>query len=140
MLNKLTVIGRLASDPQLKDANGTALCNFRLASDSRRKDESGEFIPNFYNVDVWRAQGENCAKYLHKGDMVSVVGDLALRTYVDSKGQQRMSPDLTANEVIFLQTKRNETAAQTPSKTVKASTKPTATVPDEEDDDEDLPF
>lgn len=140
-MNKITIIGRLTCDPQIRDVNGTPVCNFRIASDTRRKDANGDYITNFYNVDVWRGLGENCVKYLHKGDRASVVGDLSLRTYVDGKGEQRFSLDVMAGDVEFLMDKRSEAAptkAQTSQATNSASVQG-QNLPSE-DDDEDLPF
>lgn len=146
-MNKLTVIGRLASDPQIREISGSTVCNFRVAATTRRKDENGEYISNFYNVDVWRALGENCSKYLHKGDRVAIVGELVLRSYVDTKGQQRYSLDLSASDVEFLTEKREETAAPTYNKKTSQA-KPTqrrsapvqARYDEEYEDDEPLPF
>ena len=44
---------------------------------------------------------ENVAKYLHKGDQVTVQGDLSLRNYVDRDGQNRTAVQITANHVEF---------------------------------------
>lgn len=101
-MNKLTTIGRLTGDPTIREVNGSSVCSFNLASDTRRKDEAGNFVPIFYRVDVWRTLGENCAKYLHKGDRAGVVGSLSMRTYTDTKGQTRYSLDVTADDVEFL--------------------------------------
>lgn len=136
-MNKIHIIGRLASDPTIRDANGTSVCNFRVAADSRRKDEAGNYIANFYNVDVWRVMGDNCAKYLHKGDRVAIVGDLFARTYTDTKGQTRFSLDVTASDVEFMQDRRSDSAP----KNVKPSqAKPANNAIAQDDEEEGLPF
>lgn len=137
-MNKLFTIGRLTADPVVRDANGASVCNFRLASDTRRKDESGNYIPIFYSVDVWRGLGDTCAKYLHKGDRISVAGNLSMRTYTDTKGQNRVSLDLTADDVTFLMERGQQNAK--PSQESKTSSATITQPAPSQDDEEDLPF
>ena len=83
----------------MKEAQCT---NFTVVCKTRKKDANGERIPNFYRVTAWNATGEVCAKYLHKGDKVSVLGDLILQEYVDKQGVTRAALQVTASEVEFM--------------------------------------
>src|ERR1051326_6940210 len=50
--------------------SGTSVCKLRLAVNRRYKDQaSGEWVekPNYFDIKVWGAQGENWANYLAKG-------------------------------------------------------------------------
>ena len=50
--------------------SGTSVCRLRVAVNTRRKGSaSGEYVdkPNYFDVVVWGAQGEACARYLAKG-------------------------------------------------------------------------
>lgn len=136
-MNKVIVIGRLTADPTVRDNNGSNVTNFSVAADTRTKDANGEFITNFYRVSVWRQQGENCAKYLHKGDRVSVIGDQVLRFWTDKNGQTRASLEIpSADSVEFLTEKReNQENTSAPA----ASKAPKAPVVADEDEDS-LPF
>jgi single-strand DNA-binding protein len=73
---------------------------------SRRKDGStGEWIdkPNYFDVTVWGAQGENCANYLSKGRPVAVEGRLDWREWEAKEGGgKRQSVEIIANSVQFL--------------------------------------
>ena len=101
-MNKITAVGRLTADPTITEsANGAALCHFTVASNTRRKNASGQPLTNFYRCTVWRAIAENCARYLHKGDMVTITGDLALTEYSDRNGQPRCSLEVDVNDVAF---------------------------------------
>ena len=42
---------------------------------------------------------ENVAQYLHKGDQVTVNGDLSMRTYVDREGQNRTALQISGGSV-----------------------------------------
>lgn len=58
---------------------------------------------------------ENVAQYLHKGDQVTVNGDLSMRTYVDREGQNRTALQISANHVEF-HSRRNSVQAAEPTK------------------------
>lgn len=104
---KTFLVGRLTHEPELRIAgqNGSSVCTFSVAVDTRWKDEQGNYLPNFYRVTVWRQQGENCAKFLHKGDRVAVTGSSGQRGYIDKNGQQRFALEMDADQVEFLTTK-----------------------------------
>ena len=111
-MNIIFVAGRLASDPALSTVNDIPCTTFSLASDTRSKDASGNYIPIFYRVTAWRRMAETSAQYLHKGDPITVTGDLSLRTYVDRDGQNRTSVQISANHIEF--PSRRNSAPQVP--------------------------
>src|SRR5206468_8076139 len=84
--------------------SGTPVCSLRIACNTRRKDASGEWVdkPNYFDVTVWGAQGENCATYLSKGRPVAVDGRLEWREWEDKDGNKRQSVDIIADSVQFL--------------------------------------
>jgi single-strand DNA-binding protein len=76
-----------------------------VAVNSRRKDgQSGEWVdkPNYFDVTVWGAQGENCANYLSKGRPVAVEGRLDWREWEAQDGSKRQAVEIIANSVQFL--------------------------------------
>lgn len=94
---------------------------------------------NFYRVSVWGKLGENCMKFLHKGDKAFVQGDLELRTYKNKEGVN--TPQLTVNctNVEFLTDRRgNNDSDNTHAYTTKQNQN-TQRTPTTEDDDR-LPF
>jgi single-strand DNA-binding protein len=104
-INRVIVTGNLTRDPELRSLpSGTSVCSLRLACNTRRKDASGEWTDkaNFFNVTVWGAQGENCARYLSKGRPVAVDGRLEWREWQTQDGQRRESVDIIADSVQFL--------------------------------------
>jgi single-strand DNA-binding protein len=84
-INRVVLTGNLTQDPELRSTqDGTAVCNLRVASNTRRKDaSSGEWAdkPNYFDVVVWGAQGENVARYLTKGRAIAIDGRLDWREY-----------------------------------------------------------
>ena len=88
-LNGVVVTGNLTRDPELRSLpSGTSVCKLRVAVNSRRKDPSGDWVdkPNYFDVTVWGAQGENCATYLSKGRPVAVDGRLDWREWEAQDG------------------------------------------------------
>ena len=105
-INRVVISGNLTRDPELRSipSSGTSVCSLRIAVNSRRKDESGQWVdkPNYFDVTVFGAQGENCAQYLAKGRPVAVEGRLNWREWEAQDGGKRQSVDIIADSVQFL--------------------------------------
>jgi single-strand DNA-binding protein len=106
-VNVVVITGNLTQDPELRHTGGgTAVCELRVAVNTRRKDgQTGEWVdkPNYFNVTVWGAQGENCANYLAKGRPVAVEGRLDWREWEAKDGSgKRQAVQIVANSVQFL--------------------------------------
>ena len=105
-INTVVITGNLTRDPELRSTpGGTAVCKLRVSVNSRRKDgQTGEWIdkPNYFDVTVWGAQGENCANYLSKGRPVAVDGRLDWREWEAQDGSKRQAVEIIANSVQFL--------------------------------------
>ena len=105
-VNVVVITGNLTKDPELRSTpSGTAVCKLRVAVNSRRKDgQSGEWVdkPNYFDVTVWGAQGENCAQYPSKGRPVAVEGRLDWREWETQEGGKRQAVEIIANSVQFL--------------------------------------
>ena len=104
-INRVVLTGNLTRDPELRSTpSGTAVCSLRVACNTRRKDGSGEWVdkPNFFDVTVWGAQGENCARFLSKGRPVAIDGRLEWREWEAQDGNKRQSVEIVADAVQFL--------------------------------------
>lgn len=141
-MNKVILVGNLTRDPELSTTgSGISYCRFSLAVTRRFSNTEGNRETDFFNITVWRAQAENCHKYLRKGSKAGVIGSLQTRSYDDKDGIKRYVTDIVADEVEFLNTKSssdddyssysNEQSEQA-AKPKKAELKPIV--------DDDLPF
>ena len=105
-LNVVVLTGNLTADPELRSLpSGNSVCKLRIACNTRRKNGStGEWEdkPNYFDVKVWGAQGENCARFLSKGRPVAVQGRLEWREWETQDGQKRQAVDIIADSVQFL--------------------------------------
>jgi single-strand DNA-binding protein len=106
-INVVVITGNLTKDPELRSTGGgTSVCELRVAVNSRRKDgQTGEWVdkPNYFNVVVFGAQGDNCATYLSKGRPVAIEGRLDWREWEAKDGSgKRQAVQIIANSVQFL--------------------------------------
>jgi single-strand DNA-binding protein len=106
-INRVVLTGNLTRDPELRSTgSGTSVCSLRVACNTRRKDQStGEWVdkPNYFDVTVWGAQGENCATYLQKGRPVAIDGRLEWREWEAKDGSgKRQTVEIIADSVQFL--------------------------------------
>jgi single-strand DNA-binding protein len=103
-INRVVLTGNLTRDPELRPAGSTQVCSLRIACNTRRKGQSGEWEdkPNYFDVTVWGAQGENCARFLAKGRPVCVDGRLEWREWTGQDGNKRESVEIVADAVQFL--------------------------------------
>jgi len=104
-INVVVLTGNLTRDPELRSLpSGMSVCSLRIASNTRRKGQSGEWEDkaNYFDVTVWGAQGENCARFLSKGRPVALNGRLEWREWQDQQGNKRQSVEIIADSVQFL--------------------------------------
>ena len=109
-MNKITLIGNLTRDPELRSTpNGVTVCSFTIAVNRRFAQQGGERQTDFFRINAWRQLGETCARYLAKGRKVAVVGEIQPRLY-ESNGKTNLSLDVQADEIEFLTPKGNSSA------------------------------
>lgn len=138
MVNKVTLIGRLGKDPEIRTLdNGTYVAKFSLATDESYKDRNGEWQTQteWHNVIMWRDMAERAERMLKKGSLVYIDGKLTSRSWQDQNGQTRYITEIRANTFRALSsneaTRENAVASQPVAAPVA---QPTNT------DDGDLPF
>jgi single-strand DNA-binding protein len=122
-----------------------SVCSLRVACNTRRKGQGGEWEdkPNYFDVTVWGAQGENCARFLSKGRPVAVDGRLEWREWQTQDGQKRQSVEIVADSVQFLGSRDdagtgNGFAAKSDVPVDEQDFQPAAT--GESSGDDDIPF
>ena len=117
-LNRVILIGRLASEPELKyTPSGIAVTQFRLAVNrpmsaearSSGQEKQADVIP----IVAWRQSAEYAANYLGKGRLVAVEGRMQVREYVTQDGQKRRDTEVVADNLKSLdRPKEGEEGAQ----------------------------
>lgn len=119
MYQKITIVGRLGRDPEMRYMpDGTAVTSMNVATDRRWTDKNtGQPVQEttWFRVSVWGRQAESTNQYLSKGSMVLVEGHLrpdpqtgSPRVYTRQDGTMGSSFEVTAENVRFLSS-RGET-------------------------------
>ncbi len=133
MVNKVTLIGNLGADPEVRTTGGgTEVANLRIATTHRRKDESGQWVDQteWHSVVCFGKTAENAGRFLSKGRQVFIEGRLQTRKWQDKEGQDKWSTEVVANEVRFLGAK--------PEANAQPATRSSA--PANQDADDSIPF
>ena len=163
MVNKVTLIGRLGSDPEIRTLeSGVAVGRFSVATSENYKDRAGEWQEQteWHDVVVWRAAAERAQRVLAKGVMLYVEGKLTHRKWQDKDGNNRKTTEVVANYFRVLQNptaagERRDYEGEAPAAPQAVSTPPAVSTPQSQptaaadtgapagsgsDDGEDLPF
>jgi single-strand DNA-binding protein len=97
-VNKVTLLGRLGKDPEVRNfQNGGKVVNFSVATSERYKDRDGnqQEKTEWHNVAIFNEKlGEIAEKYLRKGALVYLEGQLQTRKWQDQSGQDRYSTEV----------------------------------------------
>jgi single-strand DNA-binding protein len=114
MLNKVTLIGNLGADPEVRYMPaGDAVANITLATSMRWKDkQTGERKESteWHRVVFYRRLAEIAGEYLKKGSQVYVEGHLRTRKWQDQAGQDRYTTEIIADEMHMLGSRTGGTA------------------------------
>ena len=105
MLNKVTLIGRLGRDPEVRCMpNGDAVCNFSLATSEKFTDKSGNKAEKteWHNIVIYRKLAEIAGQYLKKGSQVYLEGKIQSRKYTDKNGVERTAYEIVCHEMKML--------------------------------------
>lgn len=103
--NKITIIGNLGRDPELRyTPQGDAVCDFSVAVNDKRRDKAGELqdVTTWFKVTFWRRQAENASKYLTKGKQVYVEGRLQVEEWTDRDGNNRWTLVIQGTDMHFI--------------------------------------
>ena len=116
--NRVIMVGRLASDPELKyTPSGIAVTQFRMAVNrpmsAEARTNGQEKQADFFSIVAWRQSAEYAANYLGKGRLVLVEGRLQVREYVTQAGEKRRDTEVVVDNLKSLdRPKEGEEGAQ----------------------------
>ncbi|SHE23470.1 single-stranded DNA-binding protein [methanotrophic endosymbiont of Bathymodiolus puteoserpentis (Logatchev)] len=114
MLNKVTLIGNLGADPEVRYMpTGGAVTNIRLATTERWKDkQTGERKESveWHRVVFFNRLAEIAGEYLRKGSQVYIEGRIRTQKWQDQSGQDRYTTEIVAAEMKMLGSRSGGTA------------------------------
>ena len=115
MLNRVTIMGRLTRDVELRHTQSqTPVASFSLAVDRDRQNEDGSRNTDFIDCVAWRGTAEFVSKHFHKGSMAVVTGRLQIRDWTDNDGNKRRSAEVVADSIYFGESKRSDSNSSYP--------------------------
>ncbi len=145
MVNKVTLIGNLGQDPEVRRLeSGAVVAKLVIATNESYKDKNDEWQQRteWHSVVVWRGLAERAERDLKKGKLVYVEGKLTHRKYQDKEGNDRYITEVVGNVLRLLERRENtggsygnNTASAEPS--MVKSPEPNTPAPS---GDDDLPF
>lgn len=134
MINQVVLIGRLTKDPELKQTQtGINYAWFSLAVDRPRSSHSVEDKTDFIDCIIWREHAVAFCKYVQKGRLIAITGQVRTGKYDDAKGQRVYRTNVEVNSFQFLDSRKPATMPQT-TDPFASETAPAAMAED------DLPF
>ena len=105
-MNKVVLVGRITKDPELKYTNNNIpVVQFTIAVNRTYQSKTGEKQADFINCVVWRQQAENFAKYMRKGSLIGIDGQIQTRNYDDPNGVRRYVTEIMCDAIHFLESK-----------------------------------
>lgn len=156
MVNKVTLVGRLGNDPEIRTLeSGAMVAKFSVATSENYRDRAGEWQEQteWHDVVVWRSLAERAQEYLRKGSLIYVEGKLTHRKWQDKDGNNRRTTEVVGSYYRLMPTGQRTNSNYMPSEEpamaaaapppksaapVSSSTPPPP--PAGGDDGEDLPF
>lgn len=100
MVNKVTLIGNLGADPEVRHLeNGASVARLRLATNENYRDKAGEWQTQteWHTVIMWRTLAERAEQLLKKGSQIYLEGKLTHRKWQDKDGNDRYNTEVVAN-------------------------------------------
>ncbi len=100
MVNKVTLIGNLGADPEVRRLeSGAVVAKISVATSENYKDKAGEWQSQteWHNVVMWRNMAERAEQYLKKGSLVYIEGKLTTRKWEDKDKITRYTTEIVAN-------------------------------------------
>lgn len=102
MINRVILMGRLVSDPELKTtSSGISVTSFRIAVDRSYVKAGAERQTDFFDIVCWRSTAEFVCRYFFKGSLIALEGQLQSRTYQAKDGSNRYVVEVVADNVSF---------------------------------------
>ncbi len=129
-LNRVELIGRLGSDPELKyTQEGKPVATLTVATGRQWKGEGGEAKEQieWSRCSGWGRIAEIAAEFLHKGDRVFVEGRLKTSKWEDEQGITRYTTEIVLADLIMLGKATGSSSSQEPAE--EAAADPTPVIP-----------
>lgn len=107
-MNKITLLGRLTKDVELKLIGDRPLAEFSIAVNRKYKNAQGERETDFFNCKLWGKTAETLQQHTMKGQQLLVSGRVENRTFVNQEGQNVKFTEVIVEEFDFVEKSPNQ--------------------------------
>jgi single-strand DNA-binding protein len=106
-MNKVILMGRTGSDPEVKEVGENKVCKFSLATSESYK-KNGEKVTDttWHNLIFWGKQCDILKQYVHKGDQLLIEGKIVIRKYDDKSGVTHWATEIVCDKFEFIGSKK----------------------------------
>lgn len=112
MINRVVLMGRLVSDPELKTtASYLSVTSFRIAVDRGYVKEGEERKADFIDIVAWRNTAEFICRFFSKGSLIAIDGQLQQHTYHAKDGTNHNVIEVVADSASFTGERSSSNAA-----------------------------
>ena len=117
MINKVTLVGNVGKQPEIKVLGDSKVANFSLATSESFTNKNGEKVTNteWHNIEIWRGLVDVVEKYVNKGDLLFLEGKIKTRQYEDKDGNKRHSTSIVCDTLKMLGGKKDAATSDAPS-------------------------
>lgn len=139
MFNKITLIGNLGRDPEIRTLeNGAKVGTFSLATNENFKDKNDQWqtVTDWHNIVVWRYLADKAERELKKGSLVFLEGKMTYRKYTDKDGVERTTAEIVASNLQLLE--KREPGSYSENRVSSGSPAPFSS--EKKNENDDLPF
>lgn len=102
-INQATIVGRMGQEPEIRyTKEGNAVANLSIATSKKYK---GEEEVEWHRVVCFGKLADVVREWVHKGDLIGIMGEIRTRKWQDKAGQDRYSTEIIAHNMQMLGSK-----------------------------------
>lgn len=104
-VNRVTLLGRLGKDPEVKHTQGgQSVANFSIATSESWTDKQGQKQEKteWHRIVVWGKLADVVGKYCTKGKQVYLEGKITTRKWQDKEGKDHYTTEIVCHELKLL--------------------------------------
>jgi single-strand DNA-binding protein len=152
MVNKVILVGNVGLDPEVRTTeSGVKVARVRLATTERiydRQTNESKELTEWHTITLWRGLADVVDRYVKKGSQLYIEGRLRTREWTDKDNIKRYTTEILADEMKLLGRKSDGQQGSAPasggysapSQQPVQQPAPAVSIPQVNEDPDDLPF
>lgn len=112
-MNSVILVGRLTSDPEVKENGDNSVTNIILAVTRNFKNAEGTYDTDFIKIVLWNNIAKAAGSYCQKGDVVGIKGRIAVNSYEDEEKNKHYVTEIIGEKITFLSSNNKNKEVET---------------------------